>query len=257
MLKSKPFKAFLLIAAIVFCLSLTGVSADPCPDCPPNISTIQGTVEYPEGWRLKWGSPVYPNDKIDRGGIKTISVVGGLPPYIWTVNNNGFWLDQGQTNDLDNVINADNTGDCVATITVVDKRGEEATGYVRLADGHWQTIGNDCVIPGPMTLRVDGYTWERVEGQYRQEQRISNRNHFLGTCLYVEPPCGNQSPYSCNPAPDPGTECIDVISTGLVGDSDRQEYPCFWSSPIELPYCTDRGSPGMTSMYCITTGIPM
>ena len=211
-------------------------------------------MQYPA---LKWGSPVYPNDKIDRGGIKTISVVGGLPPYIWTVNNNGFWLDQGQTDDLDNVIYVDTTSDCVATITVVDKRGEEATGYVRLADGHWQTIGNDCVIPGPMTSRLDGDTWERVEGKYRQEQSIFDYDHFLGTCLYTEPPCGNQGYYSCNPAPDPGTECISVKSTGLVGGSDRQEYPCFWTSPVANSYCTERGAEGFTSMYCIVSWMPI
>ncbi len=59
MLKIKPFKAYLLIAAIVFCFSLNGVSADPCPDCPPNIPTIPGTVQHSADWLLEWdpGNP--------------------------------------------------------------------------------------------------------------------------------------------------------------------------------------------------------
>ena len=128
--------------------------------------------------------------------------------------------------------------------------------------GRWVGIGNSCQLPGPATKhlgynRYRGWQFERIQGKYRQYQSY-RVDGFSGTCLWTEPPCGNQR-YTCDPWSNPGGECITLESTGLMDGFDRKVWPCVWQSPEawsedtgsnDHSYCTDRGALGWTSMQC-------
>jgi len=147
MLKSNPFKACFLAAVLVFCLSLNGFSEKPCrpPDCPPNISTIPGTVQYSADWVFEWdpGNP----DVIDRNNSVSLNVIGGAPPYTWLVSGTGFTMENETTQGLSNQLFADSTA-CVATVTVSDSRGQSVSGDLRCNCGGWVSKGSICGLEG-------------------------------------------------------------------------------------------------------------
>jgi len=174
MLKSNLLKACLLTPAIVFCLSLNGVFADPCPDCPPNMSTIQETVEYPEGWILEW-DPSNP-DQINRNNSVLLKVISGFPPYTWAASGAGFTLEDDTTQDLSNTLYADNTA-CVATVTVTDSRGQIVSGDVRCSCGGWVSKGSICGLEGTYDTKyydnwASGYIYTKVQGNQKQTQTV-------------------------------------------------------------------------------------
>ena len=269
MLKSNLLKACLLTPAIVFCLSLNGVFADPCPDCPPNMSTIQGAVEYPASWLLKW-DPNNPQ-QINRNSSVEVNVIGGRPLYTWSVSGIGFWFDAAYTQteivtDTRTVtLYADDTACGAATISVTDLHEDTVNGSIRGSSGRWVLIGSTCQVPGPATnylgySQYHGWQYERIVDKYRQSQYYRIGGYFYGTCLWEEPPCGNQY-YSCYPASNPGEECITLESTGRMDGYDRKEFPCVWQSPEAWSeanddyntYCSDLGALGWTSMQCLSS----
>jgi len=172
MLKSNLLKACLLIPAIVFCLSLSGFSSDQCipPDCPPNISTIPGTVKYPASWFLKW-DPNNP-DTMGRETKVNVSVLGGRAPYSWSVSGSGFSLTESQTQGLSNTLYADNTACGSAFITVTDVRGA-VEGSVRIpAHGQWVFKGDYCGLSGS---GPNAMGWiEFIQGGKKQRQYTFN-----------------------------------------------------------------------------------
>jgi hypothetical protein len=194
-----------------------------------------------------------------------VSIGGGCPPFSWSVSGEGYWLENDLTYELENIVYTDSDIDCLAAITVVDKFGNRVTGNLR-SPGRWVRIGSRCDFPGAATRRLGyahgwGWQYERIVGNYRQYQ-VFNANGFAGTCLWREPPCGNQT-YSCTPQTNPGIECITLESTGLMNGYDQKEYPCVWQSPEAWSeanrngnhsYCTDRGAIGWTSMLCFSAG---
>ena len=189
MLKSNPFKACLLIPAIVFYLSLSGFSSDQCipPDCPPSLSTIQGTVEYPEEWLLEW-DPSNP-DQINRNNSVLLKVISGFPPYTWSASVTGFTLEDDTTQDLSNTLYADNTA-CVATVTVTDSRGQTVSGDVRCSCGGWVSKGRICGLEGTYDTKyydywASGHIYTKVQGNQKQTQtviQVSNRQCDLYDC---------------------------------------------------------------------------
>ena len=91
--------------------------------------------------------------ELDPNSNVTIQVTGGKGPYLWTVNGNGFYLDQDMT--LDNMVT--NTpsvtlyainacGPC--EITVTDVCGATVSNSVRSSGGHWVKISSSTLIPG-------------------------------------------------------------------------------------------------------------
>jgi len=241
------------IISIIALLWLATPSSAFCP-----VSFIPGNVACEGQAKLKWTGPYHPSDIVNPNSQKSVSIKGGCPPYSWSVNGNGYWLENDLTYDLENILYSDTVADCLASITVIDKYGQQVTGYLR-RPGQWVSLGSICKVPGPPTrelgyYRYAGWQYERIEGGLKQYQSY-RFDTFSGTCLWTEPPCGNQG-YSCSPKTDPGLECITLDWTpGL----DRKEYPCVWQSP-ELSeedngsyhtYCTDLGAMGWTSMVCI------
>lgn len=193
MLKSKPFKACLLIPAIVFCLNLSGFSSDQCipPDCPPNISTIQGTVEYPAGWLLEWD----PNNPqvINRNGSVAVNVISGVPPYSWSVSGSGFSLATDETQGLSNTLYADDTA-CVATVTVTDSRGQIVSGDVRCSCGNWDYKGDYCGLPGDYDVKESGglvgfFIYTKYQGNKMQEQMTRTSSNVICS---GDPPCNDR-----------------------------------------------------------------
>jgi hypothetical protein len=232
--------------------------------CPvsffPGALTCEGQIEF------KWTSPNYPGDIVNPNSQKNVNISGGCPPYSWSVSGEGYWLEDDLTYDLVNTVYTDSAIDCISSITVVDKYGNRVTGNLR-SSGRWVRIGSRCDFPGPATKRLGYDSWykwqyERVVGKYRQYQTYSTSGGFGGTCLWTEPPCGNQK-YSCIPQSNPGSECITLESTGLIDDYDQNEFPCIWQSPEMSEeefggyhtYCTDLGAKGWTSMLCMASGL--
>ena len=177
MLKSSTFKACLLAAVLVFCLSLNGFSAKPCrpPDCPPNISTIPETVQYSAGWLLEW-DPSNP-DEIARNNDVLLKVISGTPPYTWSVGGTGFTLENETTQGLSNRLYADNTA-CVATVTVSDSRGQSVSGDVRCNCGGWVSKGSICGLEGTYDTKsysswASAYIYTKELGNRRQTQAVS------------------------------------------------------------------------------------
>lgn len=247
-----------IIFLFVLCISPPSIAF-----CP--VSFIPGGVSCIGGEDFKWTLPKYPSDLVNSNSQKIVSISGGCPPYSWSVSGEGYWLENDLTYSPENIVYTDSTIDCLATITVADKFGHRVTGSLRRS-GSWVNIGSRCDVPGPATKHLgysQYYKWqfERVVGRYRQYQTYSTRNYFSGTCLWNEPPCGNQ-PYSCRPSSNPGMECITLESTGLIDGFDNIDYPCVWQSPEawseatgsnDHSYCTNLGAIGWTSMVCVTS----
>jgi len=79
-------------------------------------------------------------DEIDRNSSISINIIGGCPPYTWSVSGNGFSLQESQTTGLTNTLIADGTACGSATITVTGCDGNSVTGHVRCTTGLWKEI---------------------------------------------------------------------------------------------------------------------
>jgi len=166
-------KASLIVLMVVFCIFLNDqTSAIEGGYCP--VSTIQETVEYPENWNLEW-DPSNP-DEIDRNDSVALKVIGGYPPYAWSVNGAGFTLVNDITQGLSNTLNADSTA-CVATVTVTDSRGISVSGDVRCRCGGWVSKGEICGLAGTYDSKyydnwVSGDIYTKVQGNQKQTQTV-------------------------------------------------------------------------------------
>ena len=198
MLKNKPFKACLLISAIVICFSFNDVSAEPCkaPDCPRGFSTIQGTVEYPEGWYLEWENA--PPAMMDQGTNSGISVKGKWVDanlnLKWTISGTNFSFNQ---NDLVQYVetNADHltlyakSDACgMAIIIVEDVVGNTVTGYVRSNSGVWQVCNEEL---GCGTSGMLSYSYSKIINPYRI--RWSESRYWNSACYDVTATCSGFS----------------------------------------------------------------
>jgi len=81
---------------------------------------------------------------IDRNTSKTISVIGGIPPYTWSVSGTGFNLEETETQGLSNALIADDTACGTAKITVTDASGKTTIFKVRCTAGYWRCIEGIC-----------------------------------------------------------------------------------------------------------------
>ena len=86
-------------------------------------------------------------EEIDRNSSVTISVIGGTPPYSWSVSGTGFHFESvtGPTTITIGLkvvqLWADDIACGSATITITDSAGQTATGYVRCSTGQWTYMG--------------------------------------------------------------------------------------------------------------------
>lgn len=101
--------------------------------CPPEVA-------------LEWDTD-NSAETIGRSGEASIYIIGGAPPFEWSVSGEGYTLQRtGPTGSRSNKLYASGTSCGAATITVVDGCGDTVTGYVRNTTGHWQIIGDDCCV---------------------------------------------------------------------------------------------------------------
>ena len=172
MLKSNLLKACLLAPAIIFCLSLNGIYAELCqpPDCPPNMPTLQDTVNYKDSWRFRW-DPNNPNT-MGRQTQVTLRVRGGKPPYRWSVSGRGFRLAYSRSKGMSNILYANNSACGSAFITVSDFQ-DVVKGSVRVpTHGSWRLKGYYCGLPGPGPSAMGWITY--IRGGKKQRQRSYN-----------------------------------------------------------------------------------
>lgn len=87
------------------------------------------------------------DDTIDRQDTATIAVIGGCPPYAWSVAGTGFWFDaeytltEIETTAISTILYADETACGAAAITVTDFCQDNCIGYVRCTEGEWVCQG--------------------------------------------------------------------------------------------------------------------
>ena len=114
-----------------------------------------------------------------------VSIVGGAPPFLWTVSGDDYDMVNYKTNSRTNALYAGWSSCGPAVITVTDDCGDTVIGVVRSTAGWWQSLGHICQISEGgtwvATYVPSGGTWrldiEIIEGQYKQQQAVS---HGLG-----------------------------------------------------------------------------
>ena len=112
MIKSKFFKIPFFILMLVFCLYFSGIAlAGDCAEKAGGVGTptVPGEFTIVPDWHppLQY-DPANPQT-IDRNNTITISVIGGNPPYTWSVSGTGFTLANTTTTGLSNTLTADAT----------------------------------------------------------------------------------------------------------------------------------------------------
>jgi len=150
-------------------------------------STLPDDWQYDLSWLYYW-NPDNPQE-IDRNSSVIISVIGGFPPYTWSVSGNGFILSLDETEGLSNALIADDSACGTATITVTDNYGVPVTGYIRCTAGQWITTGDHvCTPPCEATEGGGGRPWC---GNWR----ISCISGNLRYCyVFCPSPCQNHCP---------------------------------------------------------------
>jgi len=227
----RKLKTTFLLLPIFFFMYLSNISVAG-DSCFQGFSTIPGSVKY----ALKW-DPDNP-DEIDRNSDVEMNVIGGIPPYTWSVSGNGFNLSQSQSNSVSNTLNADGTACGATTITVTDYDGTSVIGYVRCTAGQWTLQDTSCGLSGAGTLVSSGgpsgdcmgwYDYELIFGNKKQTQRTCRNAGGGVTC--PDAPVTNYCTRRCT---SPCIDCNNCI------DPDRGNY---------MPYhCPTAGS---YSCWCV------
>jgi hypothetical protein len=115
-------------------LNSSHLSAEPCQDCPGPISTIPGTVKCNPDWGPQWDRENSAKQFPSGEPPVNVYVTEGQGPYTWAVSN-GFTLECTDECATSNTVSSLGT-DCIATITVTDRCGNQTTGSVR-RPGYW------------------------------------------------------------------------------------------------------------------------
>ncbi len=85
-------------------------------------------------------------EEIYRDGSVTISVIGGTPPYSWSVSGTGFSLAESQTTGLSNTLFADSNACGSSTITVTDGSSAHVSFSIREPNhGQWVGVGHAII----------------------------------------------------------------------------------------------------------------
>lgn len=164
---SKRQELWIWLVIVQFALCLHVSSSGAFAEGPPcNPSTYPSSWEYPSGWEC--GRFVWDDDNpqtVHRNEAVTLRVVGGSPPFTWSVSGKGFSL-SGPTGNS-NVLRASSTACGSATVRVTEGSSCSLECGVRCVDaGRWVLIGNFCGMAGPGPSPY-------ISGKYKQEQKIS------------------------------------------------------------------------------------
>jgi RHS repeat-associated protein len=166
-------------------------------------------------------------DEIDRNSSIPINIIGGCPPYTWSVIGNGFTLNSSTTTGLTNTLYADDTACGAATITVTGCSGPPVTGYVRCTTGTWSAQIYTC---GSNYGNQDFGRCIVTIGKYRYEDWVGCV-HCSGPicgmlfdsyddCLYANPSGAYGCTSSCS-----STYCGGDCGIACTGNR-RQEWIC-------------------------------
>jgi len=142
----------------------------------------------------------------------TITVLGGCPPFDWSVSGSGFSFAQSETDTRFNTLIAD-AGSCgSATITVTDDCGDTVTGYVRNTTGSWVYKSTGCSLSGTGTYTGESGSnvyYELISGNKKQVQTSNRFMSGTANCPWV---C--TTPGGCNDLCDDtgaGRSCANCI----------------------------------------------
>jgi len=232
-----------MVLPFVFCLFLSGVAAErECWNCEGGGPTYPGNCTYTPDWHPQLQYDPNNPQEIDGETPITLSIIGGISPYIWNVSGYGFTLSQDETYGLYNTLDADSTACGTATITVTDAQNETVTGYVRCTTGKWSDWNSSrrrlayCSNPWVNTCNEDSHTRTLIVG--KSKWTFGSFHGYFCTdspdCFVwtepgmptPEPPCG--SPYGCW---DGGT-CPTCAPIGrphpFFEVCDYSEWQCEW-----------------------------
>ncbi len=232
------FPAFICIYAIVKKRGFEGILdidcgcfelAFCCPADPPLTWDEEGSDET-----------------IVREGSAAVYVLGGQPPFTWSVSGIGFSFATSVTQGRANLLEADNTTCGSADITVTDGCEETATGAVREEDNSkWSAIAGDvCIISGAANWvsygiqdwKLDGTL---IQGKYKSVVRMGGAYGSNGcvTCgSSVFPGAITCSEYCATANCSLGCEeCL----TGFIPKGDYTQagaWNCWGKTPV-FPSC--------------------
>lgn len=169
---------------------------------------------------------------INPGTSITITVTGGLPPFIWESDVKGVTFGDDETEERTNTLSGIScTRGDIGTITVIDSCEREVSGAMEAvaSPGAWGAcVSGSCVLPGEGTLIVGtDDEFELVDGNIRQFQKIVKVGGAAQTCDELGGPaflCNSTN--ACN---DGGDDC-----SGLACEACISYWPA-WSGYL-VPY---------------------
>jgi RHS repeat-associated protein len=145
-------------------------------------------------------------DEIARNSSIPINVIGGCPPYTWSVSGNGFTLEKNEEpTGPTNTLYADNTACGTATVTVTGCNVPPVTGYIRCTSGTWSakiyTCGSNYGNQdfGRCIVTIGKYRYEDWVGCVHCSGPICNMLFdSYDDCLYADPARAYGCTSSCN-----------------------------------------------------------
>jgi hypothetical protein len=199
--------------------------------CP--VSFFPGDVACDAQGEFEWIGSYHQGATISPNSQKSIRVRGGCPPYSWSVSGGGYWLENDFTYGESNTVFADDSIACLATLTVLDRFGNQLAGYLR-APGKWNLISQGvCELAGLPTSSNHNSSWHEdyiIAGNKKQVQRIGIPWKSGGSCRTPRPEVNCQSicEEKC------GSGCDECIAYDPWLGQDKSQYeelvyawPCF------------------------------
>lgn len=152
-----------LFLLVILYSSVLSLAEDICSDNigRRGLPTIPGNYIKPDNWSSEFHFDPNNPQELSRNNSISIKIIGGTPPYSWSVVGDGFSLLHDQTMGLSNELTADDTVCGSATIYVTESFQSQASESIRVPDyGKWVSQGSwNAVIPR------SGYAWDCLCGQ--------------------------------------------------------------------------------------------
>jgi hypothetical protein len=225
-------KKYFILPAISFVVIFLGIT-DLKAFCP--VSFFPGDVACDPQSDFGWIGPYHQGATVSPNRQINVSVRGGCPPYTWSVSGSGYWLENDFTYAEDNTLYTDNTIGCLATLTVLDRYGNQLSGYLR-APGKWKLISQGiCELAGLPTSSNHNSYWHEdyiIIGNKKQVQRTGSPWRSGGSCRTPRPTVN--CPGICEEKCAGG--CDECIAYDPWLGQDKRQYeelvyawPCFGS----------------------------
>ncbi len=151
-------------------------------------------------------------DVIDPLDSIPISVLGGCPPFEWSVAEDHFWLSHSTTQGRGNTLHSDEFACGPATITVTEKCGQSVIIYIRCTSGRWGDWVDECLGPSA------SYQHDCIDAISNVQKKYWRWVMWSGPCIYCWPPG-----YSCSTEGLP--PCFDCYGAPFCNGC-RYDGPC-------------------------------